>query len=290
MKNEKSGFLNILLELGKVRITVAVAITTAVGYLLHNPVFNMQLVTVSIGVFILSMGSSTFNHVQEWKYDKLMKRTKKRPIPSGKISPSIAFGIGGLLSSLGLLIIAMSSNLEAFVLGLLALFWYNAFYTPLKRVTTLAVVPGAFVGAIPPMIGWAAAGGLIFSPTIWVLGIFIFIWQIPHFWLLLLTYDDDYKSAGYPVLTDLLSYAQLSRITFMWIVSLVISSLIVPFFGLINELWMIIIFFALAVFIIIRSVYLLRGELEWQKVKKTFLDINLFVLLVLILIVIDRLI
>ena len=152
-----------------------------------------------------------------------MERTKVRPIPSGRITGSNALIISLLLILAGSIILAFHSN-TVLLLGLFTLIWYNGVYTPLKQFTAFAIIPGSLVGALPPIIGWVASGGFIFDEKILALSSFMFIWQIPHFWLLLLMYDHEYREAGFPTLSKIFSYKQISQISFVWIVILVISS------------------------------------------------------------------
>jgi heme o synthase len=108
---------------------------------------------------------------------------------------------------------------------LLNLIWYNGIYTPLKKINPLAIIPGSLVGSIPPAVGWTAAGGNILDPQIIILSFFFFIWQIPHFWLLLLIFGKDYENAGFPTLMQIFSSDQLARITFIWIVATVVTGM-----------------------------------------------------------------
>ena len=216
----KKGIIQILLELGKVRITLFVAVSTSVGFILASGKVTWQMFFVTLGVFLLACGSSALNHYQERNTDALMSRTKLRPIPSGAVTPHAALLIVILLSAAGLVILYFSGGLMVLLLGLLALAWYNAFYTPLKKATALAVVPGALIGSIPPVMGYVAAGGKVMNPEILALALFFFIWQVPHFWLLLMIYAKDYEKAGFPVLTSLFNTKQLTKITFAWIVPL----------------------------------------------------------------------
>lgn len=288
MKNE-TGILSAILELGKIRISASVSVTSAVGYLLYKPVFDFDLLIVITGVLILSMGSASLNHYQEVKYDSMMKRTIKRPLVAGFFSRQQGLAISGILSSLGLLILILLGNITTVIIGLLTLILYNLIYTPLKRLSTLSIIPGAFVGALPPAIGWVAAGGDYMHPAIWAIGVFIFVWQIPHFWLLLLLYDADYRNAGYPVLTDILNKEQLGRITFIWIVSLTVLTLTIPVYGLINSLWMLIVFILASSYLIFSSRFLLREDLTRNLIIKAFKLINFYVLIVLILITVNKL-
>jgi len=152
-------FFKLFMELSKVRITFAVALTTLVGYLMKSGSFDSRLWVTVGGLFLLACGSAALNQYQEYEEDAQMKRTQDRPIPSGRISPSNAllFAIG--LVVLGSAILYFFSGFLAMQLGVLTLIWYNAIYTPLKKKTAFAVIPGSFIGAFPPMVGYAAAGG-----------------------------------------------------------------------------------------------------------------------------------
>jgi protoheme IX farnesyltransferase len=119
----------------------------------------------------------------------------------------------------------------AMVLGLLAIFWYNGLYTYLKRKTAFAVLPGALIGMIPPLLGWVSGGGHLFDPRIWGIAFFFFIWQVPHFWLLSLEVAKDYESAGLPSITKIFSVSQIKRIVFIWFLSTGASCLLIPLFG-----------------------------------------------------------
>jgi len=220
--NTIKKYLDIFLELGKVRITFFVAISTSVGFLLYSGNINVGMILPTLGVFLLACGSSALNHYQEKDKDALMDRTKGRPIPSGRISPNGALVYAFVLIVISSLIIFYSANLTALVLGWINLIWYNIIYTPLKRINSLAVIPGSIIGALPPVIGWTAAGGYLYDPKILAVALFFFIWQIPHFWLLLMIYGKDYEKAGFPTLTKIFNNRQLSRITFIWIAALVV--------------------------------------------------------------------
>jgi len=135
----------------------------------------------------------------------------------------------------GSLILLFGANPTALVLGNFAVFWYNAVYTRLKRKTAFAVLPGSLIGAIPPAVGWAAAEGSLLDARILALCFFFFLWQVPHFWLLLLLYGNQYEKAGLPSLTQIFSRQQLIRITYIWIFATAIASLFLPLFGVVQS-------------------------------------------------------
>ena len=172
-------------------------------------------------MFVLASGSAALNQWQERKIDARMKRTRGRPIPAGCIDPPWAAFLALLFILLGLSSLSsVEQNARVTLgLGLIAVLWYNGVYTYLKRVTAFAVVPGALIGALPPCIGYVSAGGSLHDPTILLVALFFFIWQIPHFWLLLLMHGDEYRQAGLPTLSEKFAPPQLARVTFMWMLA-----------------------------------------------------------------------
>ena len=277
------------MELGKVRITFFVAISTSVGYLFNAKNIDLTMLFSAVGVFLLACGSSAINHYQERKTDALMERTKARPIPSGRITELYAVVVSLVLVILGLGIIYFSSNLTAVILGLVSLIWYNMIYTPLKKKYALAVVPGSVIGALPPMIGWVASGGYLFDPEVIALAFFFFIWQIPHFWLLLLIHGKDYEKAGFPTLTKIFSDTQLGRITFIWIASLSTSCFLIPFFNLSSSLYAVIIMLILGAWLLVKTRGILSDYLDKIIFRNAFMAINLYVLAIVFVISVDKL-
>lgn len=285
MKNK----IEILLALGKARITFAVAISSALGYILSLGSVDFQMLSILLAVFILACGSSALNQWQERKYDALMDRTKSRPIPSGEITANQGLAISIAMIVIGLAMLLTLANLTAFFLGIAALVWYNLVYSLLKRKTSLAVVPGALIGALPPAIGWTAAGGDISDPRLAVLGLFFFIWQIPHFWLLVLIFDKDYEKAGFPTLTQLFKPAQLTRITYTWIVALAASCMLLPLFDLSNGLATAILLLVSGFWLSFRSKSILSQFDSKKSVRNAFMNVNFYVLAVTLFLSIDKL-
>lgn len=283
------SLIKTLLELAKVRITFAVALTTITGYVLVTERFDTGLILPALGIFLLACGSSAINHYQERERDAKMERTMGRPIPSGRISPNGALAFALILSLAGSYILLAGAGFTGMQLGLLALLWYNAIYTPLKRKTAFAVVPGAVIGSIPPLVGWVAGGGQIFDPRAMIMAFFFFIWQVPHFWLLMLKYGEEYKAAGFPSITSLYSTAQIKNITFIWILATAVSALMLPFFNVVNS-WIVI------AGMIISSVWLVSVFTGMLRKKEKnfrpfhyFMRINYYVLSIIILLSVDHL-
>lgn len=278
-----------LSELAKVKITFAVALTTITGYLLGGGSFDSGLILPTIGIFLLACGSSAINHFQEREQDAKMDRTRHRPIPSGKISPSGALLFAFILSAAGSWLLYTSSGMLGMQLGLLALIWYNVIYTPLKKKSAFAVVPGAVIGAIPPLVGWVAGGGSLADPRAMFMAFFFFIWQVPHFWLLMLKYGEEYTKAGFPSITRIYTPRQIRNITFIWILATAVSALMLPAFNVV-ESWIVIIG------LLISSIWLVSQFTRLVRQNETtpfspiryFMKINYFVLAVIVFLSLDR--
>src|SRR5208283_2920148 len=193
--------------------------------------FSAGILAATLGIFFMSCSSCAVNQIQDREFDSRMDRTKTRPLPSGRISLTGAWILVTISFLTGSLILYFGANPVAWGLSLLAMVWYNGVYMYLKRISSLAVVPGSFIGAIPPILGWSAAGRSIFDPSILSVAFLFFIWQVPHFWLLILNFSEDYKKAGLPTLTNLFSPRQLGRITFMWIAATAITGILMPLYG-----------------------------------------------------------
>jgi protoheme IX farnesyltransferase len=282
--------IKILFELTKIRITIFVTVTMLFGYISAAGTLDASAILPTIGILLLACGSAVINHYQERKTDALMNRTKNRPLPSGRISPVDALKIAALFLSTGSLMIYFGAGLLALGLSLLNLLWYNGIYTPLKKTNPLAIIPGSLVGAIPPAVGWVAAGGNILDPQILIISSFFFIWQIPHFWLLLLVLDKDYEKAGFPTLTRIFSPNQLARITFTWIAATVVTCLMIPLFGKLQSSFVGYGLFAAGVWLVWNSFKMLRFTKERIYFTSTFREINIYAIIVVVLLSLDKLI
>ena len=285
--NKISAKISVLLELGKFKIAVPIAISCFTGYVLYSPDFSTEMLKVVVGIFLIVMGASALNHVQEHKKDAMMDRTKFRPIPSGKISISEAVRWSAFFLLLGCGLLAWGGNPLSLWVAIISIFWYNLVYTPLKQFSAFAVVPGALSGAFPPWIGWIAAGGDVFAPPILALAFFFFIGQIPHFWLLLLLYGEDYKQAGFKVLTDVFSRKQIHKITLIWMLATIVVALLLPAFRVISSEVLMWVLLALSLLIIPNSFILLKGS-ERLNIRKLFLRLNFYFLLIMIMISVDK--
>src|SRR5712692_5915573 len=188
-------------ELTKPRITFLVVLTAAAGFCMGSSagINYLGLMNMAIGITLLSSGIATLNQYLERELDGLMRRTKARPLPSGKLSPAEAAVFGIALSVAATVYLALSVNTLSAFLGVATLAAYLFVYTPLKTRTTLSTVLGAFPGAMPPFIGWVAARGEV-NVQAWVLFAILFLWQFPHFLAIAWMYRDDYARAGIKML------------------------------------------------------------------------------------------
>jgi protoheme IX farnesyltransferase len=189
------------LELMKMRLSLLVAFSSAFGYSLAmgGRVDWAQLTMLFVGGWLISGASCTVNQVLEKDYDLLMKRTQSRPLPTERLTKQEAMTFAGIVAILGILILFQWTNLLTTGLAVLSMILYSFVYTPLKRVGPIAVFVGAFPGALPPLLGWVAATGVISHEAMIIFGI-QFIWQFPHFWAIAWVADEDYKKAGFKLL------------------------------------------------------------------------------------------
>ena len=192
------------LELTKPEINFLIAITAATGFWIGSPAAPphflwMPFIHTLVGTVFVASGAATLNQLIELPYDAQMRRTARRPLASGRIPPSHALWVGLLLSVLGVVYLAISTNALASLLAGLTLLSYLFLYTPLKRITPLCTLVGAIPGAAPPLIGWAAGRGHL-DPAAWLLFAIVFLWQFPHFMSIAWMYREDYRRAGYLVL------------------------------------------------------------------------------------------
>ena len=272
----------------KIPIALFTSFSAATGFMLASPRLGPEVFILISGVFLLACGCGALNQYQERDIDACMARTRHRPLPSKRLMPMHALGIAlvFMASGLGLLLVL---RLPAVVVLIgFAVVWYNGLYTHLKRVTAFAVMPGSLIGAVSPCLGWIVGGGALFDPRLWALCFFFIIWQMPHFWLLLLNHGKDYERAGLPSLTKIFTGAQLQRITLVWTLALAVSSMLLPLFGYHSRIFQMMLVAA-------------TGWLGWQGIKfsktgtqvvcqRLFRQINAYVLFLMVLLVVEQLI
>jgi protoheme IX farnesyltransferase len=282
----KSQF-KIIAELGKVRISLPVSLSALTGYVMLTGDLHAQAWLLALGVFFMSCSSGALNHWQESDIDAKMPRTKNRPIPTGKISRNGALAVAIGFAAVGSLILFLSTPMMALILSWVTLLFYNLVYTPLKKVTAFAVIPGSMVGALPPLIGWTGAGGSLTAEVILIVASFFFIGQIPHFWLLLLMFGDQYKLAGLPSLNQIFNEGQIKRITYTWILTTIASALLVIFFVFTNQIIMFLLLFY--TFYLLSSLSIAVFVQKEFAVRPAFFKLNLLYLFMMFFLIADAL-
>lgn len=198
-KVQRQSRIKDLLAFVKVRLTFSVVLSSALGFGIAPTPFDVwNLVLLIFGGFFITGAANGFNQIIEKDTDRLMKRTMNRPLPTGRMKVNEAIVIASLLGFAGIALLYLINPLSA-ILGFLGFFIYVVLYTPLKKISPLAVFVGAFPGAIPPMLGYVAANGHFgFEPGI--LFAVQFIWQFPHFWAIAWVSDTEYRKAGFHLL------------------------------------------------------------------------------------------
>lgn len=227
-----------LSELVKARLSMLVLMTTLVGFLLgwQGPMDYLLLGATLVGTALCACGAAALNQWWERDYDALMKRTSQRPLPAKRMHPGDALMFGLFFSLSGLAILGLMTDIRAAILAFITIAIYVLVYTPMKRVSSLNTLVGAIPGALPPLIGWVAArghysmeGGLLFA--------IMWFWQMPHFLAIAWLYRDDYRDAGFVMLSgdDATGFAT-GRQAFLYSLCLLMASLVPALMGF-NSVW-----------------------------------------------------
>lgn len=242
-----------LMTLTKFRLSALVIVTTFVGFWLRSPSgLNVWLlIHTTLGSAAAAFGAAVFNQLMEIGPDSRMQRTADRPLPSGRMSPSTAFGIGWLLNAWALIHLTIRVNMEAAALTAMTLAVYLFIYTPLKRQSAVNTLVGAVSGALPPLIGWAGAAGplpagaaphfrwqLMLEPGAIYLFLLLFLWQLPHFLAINWMYREEYRKGGYVMLSnDDEQGARTSRHALAYSVSTMLLMFYPVYTGLVHPWW-----------------------------------------------------
>jgi protoheme IX farnesyltransferase len=226
--------IHAITTLFRLKLSLLNGVAALAGYLLFpSPVDVLSALVVVASVSLLAAGGSALNQVLERDLDALMLRTRMRPVVQLVLTPrcAAALGTGAILS--GLLLLFATGGALPPQMGVAALLWYLAVYTPLKRRTSLALPIGALCGAFPPLIGWTLAGGQPEDFRIITLAGLLFLWQVPHFWLFQRRHEADYRQAGIPLFTLPGSGRVPGAFLWLWIVALCAAALLLPAFGMV---------------------------------------------------------
>jgi protoheme IX farnesyltransferase len=274
--------LKVFTGLIKLRLSLGVTLSAVTGYFLCKNTIDNDLVALITGVFLLSSGSAALNQYNERIQDSIMERTKNRPLPAKTISEKSAFIISLLLLLTGSILL-MITGIIPLTLGILNIILYNYLYTTLKKITVLAIVPGALAGAVVPLIGFYSAGVCSLNRYITIFSIFMFLWQFPHFWLILVRYGEEYKAAGFPSILKYLNSEKVKYLVFIWVLvttcSLFLSGSV--FFS--GEIRLILIILNLIfIFLFYRALFLKNSA---ENIRFAFILINLYSILVMLIII-----
>lgn len=217
--NSITDRIKVRVSLIKFSISLMSAAAAITGYSMGLPLLTGRALLTGAGVFCIAAGSSVMNNYQDRNTDSKMERTKRRPLPLGEISPGSAVAQSLLLITAGtaILIVISDSFLPA-VSGILAVFLYNGIYTHFKKHIFLSFFSGIMCGMLSPLIGWFSAGGLIPSVQVVYFMVLMGVWQVPHTWLILLRYRDDYSKAGISTVVDFFSEDKLRYILLLWVI------------------------------------------------------------------------
>ena len=276
-------------SLAKGPVALLSSLSAATGFVLARGAVTGSVVPFFGAIFLLAAGTAILNQYQERSSDSAMERTKQRPIPAGEVSPAAALMASILSLCCGFILLGVLFGVIPVLLGVLSVVLYNGIYTYLKKITAFASIPGAVAGALPPLMGYSAAGGRLTDPlAVWLL-VFFYIWQIPHFWLLMGIHGDDYRRANFPSLQTRLADLGLGRVVFNWIIATACVALLFPMFGDVQHSFIVILLSGLAFG---------TGWLVWPLTRKTdhsvavfrraFMVVNRFVLAFMILLFVDR--
>jgi protoheme IX farnesyltransferase len=239
---ERRRFMSDFAELVKARLTLLVLLTTAVGYYLaaKGPINPLGLFHAVFGTAFAAAGAAALNQWWERRLDALMHRTRTRPIPAGRMLPRDALILGCLLSIGGVAYLIVACNWLSALLAAATIVIYIFAYTPLKRVSTFNTLVGAIPGALPPVVGWAAASGRV-DIGAWSLFAILFFWQLPHFFAIAWMYREDYARAGFEMISkDDNTGARSASQSVLFCILLLLISGIPQFLGLVSAAYLIV--------------------------------------------------
>ena len=269
-------------------LSFAVSLSALFAYIMAKGEIGLDMFLATFSVLLVAMGVSTLNQVQEFREDSKMERTKNRPIAAGRMSPRTGTIIAIVLILISFAFIYSLLGLTGINFFAFAFLWYNLMYTPLKKRSALAVVPGAILGVIPPAIGWLVAGHTLFEIEFIALAVYYFIWQVPHFWLLVMLFHGDYKDGGYPTVMKLFGEGTLQRLTFVWLVLTIHAGAFLVYSFQVYSYITVALSAALGVWAFITSMKLLKKEFKLQDARAIFWKINAAFLGIIVLLSIDE--
>jgi protoheme IX farnesyltransferase len=285
-KNRATGIVSVYADLIRYKLSLAVTFSSVTGYFIFHNNIEINLLFLIAGVFFLASGAAVMNQYTEIRFDALMGRTMQRPLPGGKINPKTALLIAGGLFCPGIFFLSLTGLIST-LLGVFTILLYNVIYTNLKRVTPLAIIPGALVGAVPPLIGFEAAGGSVPGYGIILFSGFMFLWQLPHFWLILLKYHEEYERAGFVTISHLMTENQIRILVFVWVLFSTMLLILFSVTGITFNRHISAFLIPLNIIFISAFHYLLFRKSEKEEIRSAFILVNSFNLLIMILFIIN---
>ena len=277
------------MELTKFRLSAAVTLSAVFAFVLAGGEDTALLGWSTLAVLLLALGVSALNQYQEYKSDSRMARTKRRPIPSGRITPGTALAISAILIVAASLLAYRELGYSGLLLFLFVPLWYNGFYTHLKRRSAFAVVPGGLLGVIPPAIGWLAAGRSLMEPEFLSLALLFFVWQVPHFWLLMAKHEQDYQAAGFPTATEAFGPLGFRRVLFVWWMLTIFCGLFAAAVFGVRSSAVLLLLLVLVTLATVAGIRILMESLTPSRAGALFHGINFFLLGTVVLLSIDGL-
>lgn len=223
-----------VMTLAKIRLNALVVATTAGGYYMAGGQGGAGMLAITtVGTALVAGGAAAINQAFERDTDSLMDRTRRRPVAAARMSPMEGYVIGAALAGTGIVMLWLGANALAAGVALATLLIYVFVYTPMKRWSSLSTIVGAVPGALPPIIGWAAARGSIAEVAPWTLFLVMFFWQLPHFLAIAWMFRDDYAKAGLPMLAVVDRHGAVTgRQAALWAATLVPFSILPFLFGI----------------------------------------------------------
>ncbi len=277
-----------MIQFTRFYLSLAVSLSGLLTYFTIAQTPSFEIFFPWLGVLLLALGTSALNQIQEREFDAKMLRTSKRPLVTKAISLPQAYTISLSLISFSIFILYYSMALNGIFFAIFTIITYNIIYTYMKRVSYWALIVGSFLGVVAPMIGWIVAGGSVYDTRLFVLLLLFFMWQVPHFWLLMLMNGDDYKQAGFPTLKDKIGELGLMRVIAIWCYLIImIAGVMQVEFDVSFGIW--VAFIIISIYMAYSSFLLLSGQKKGDKFFKIkFMELNTFVLLNVIFLIINN--
>ncbi len=282
------GLIGRLIRVVKLPLCLFVAASAVFGQLVAHRRLELSAVAVGAALLLISCGAAALNNYQDRRLDRLLRRTRQRPVASGTLTAQGVLLLSSALLVGGLVLLWLgAASTGALAAAGMALLLYNGVYTPLKYRTLWALLPGALCGALPPYIGWLAGGGPFLGADIIVIGALFALWQIPHFWLVTLEYRDDYRTVAVPSLIAVLPEKRLRHLSIIWVAAF-ISVLHTALLILDGSRWTVLLLSAAG--LVLLAVY--TAEMVFHpepRYRLLFLLLNGFMLVVMVLLGAGRL-